>query len=163
MLGARIRERLSSLGISQAELARRAKVPQTTLNGLVNSDARSTPHLTKIARALGTTPAYLTGEVDDPDLDAPPPPPAPAVQLITLQVALPGQAALTEMFEAQLRVFPDLQGAALARELARRLPNGLARLRGVSLYQDPVQDREDDEAVQARDEDRHEGPRARRT
>lgn len=71
-LGQRIEARLTELDITQAELARRAKVPQTTLNSLIRApDRRSSPHLLKIARALGTTAAYLTGEVDDPTADAP--------------------------------------------------------------------------------------------
>lgn len=71
-LGQRIEARLEQLEISQAELARRAKVPQTTLNSLIRAPSRrSSPHLLKIARALGTTPAYLVGDVDDPTLDAP--------------------------------------------------------------------------------------------
>jgi transcriptional regulator with XRE-family HTH domain len=66
MLAERIKERLKYLEISQSELARRARVPQTTLNGLVNGGARTTPHLIRIAQALETTPAYLVGETDDP-------------------------------------------------------------------------------------------------
>lgn len=72
-LGRRIELRLQALGISQAELARRAEIPQTTVNSLIRSGRRSTPHLVKIARELQTTPAYLAGEADDPSLDAPPP------------------------------------------------------------------------------------------
>ncbi|MCP3729281.1 helix-turn-helix domain-containing protein [Sphingomonas sp. MG17] len=71
-LGERIEGRLSDLGMTQAELARRAKVPQTTINSLIRAPSRrSSPHLLKIARALHTTPAFLTGEVDDPTADAP--------------------------------------------------------------------------------------------
>ena len=72
-LGRRIELRLQVLGISQAELARRADIPQTTVNSLIRSGRRSTPHLVKIARELQTTPAYLAGETDDPALDAPAP------------------------------------------------------------------------------------------
>ncbi len=68
-LGERITERLEALGISQSELARRARVPQTTINSLIKAGRRSTPHLLKLARALRTTPAYLTGETDDPTGD----------------------------------------------------------------------------------------------
>lgn len=66
-LGARISERLEELGISQSELARRTGVPQTTINSLIKAGRRSTPHLLKLSRALRTTPAYLTGETDDPE------------------------------------------------------------------------------------------------
>ena len=64
-IGPRIEERLRDLGMSQAELARRAGVPQTTINGLIRGNSRTTPHLIRIAQALSATPAYLTGETDD--------------------------------------------------------------------------------------------------
>lgn len=65
-LGERIEERLKALELSQAELARRARVPQTTMNGLIRGNSRTTPHLIRIAQALETTAAYLMGETDDP-------------------------------------------------------------------------------------------------
>lgn len=55
--------------MSQAELARRATIPQSTVNSLIKRNRRSSPHLVRIARELGTTPAYLTGESDDPDAE----------------------------------------------------------------------------------------------
>lgn len=70
-LGSRIERRLELLGLSQAELARRAGIPQTTVNGLIRGHSRTTPHLVKIARELKTTPAYLMGETEDPDLELP--------------------------------------------------------------------------------------------
>ena len=70
-LGERIEERLGVLGISQAELARRARVPQTTINGLIRGTSRMSPHLVKIASELKTTPAYLTGETDNPKAELP--------------------------------------------------------------------------------------------
>lgn len=72
-LGARIEERRLALGISQAELARLAGVPQTTMNGLIRGSSRTTPHLIRIARALRTTPAYLMAETDDPATELPVP------------------------------------------------------------------------------------------
>lgn len=70
-LGIRIEERLASLSMSQAELARRTGVPQTTINSLVRGKSRTSPHLIKLARELQTTPAYLTGEVEDPSAEFP--------------------------------------------------------------------------------------------
>lgn len=52
--------------MSQAELARRARIPQTTVNSLIREDRRSSPHLVKIATVLQTSPAFLSGETDDP-------------------------------------------------------------------------------------------------
>ena len=71
-VGERIRDRLAELDMSQSELARRVKLTQGTIGGLIIGKAQSSAHLHKIARALRTTPAYLTGETDDPDADAPP-------------------------------------------------------------------------------------------
>lgn len=73
-LGARIEERLGAKGISQAELARRIGLRQSTINSLIRGDSRTSRSLLKIARELGTTAAYLTGETDDPASDLPLPP-----------------------------------------------------------------------------------------
>ena len=162
MIGDRVSERLQSLGMSQSELARRVSLTQGTIAGLINGKARSSSHLHKIARVLQTTPAYLEGETDDPDKNAPPPALPLPVQYVTMQVVLPNEAALAAMYEAQLRVYPDLHGAELARVLAKRLPTGLARLRGVQLSQATAADdaRSEDELRQP--EDRHESRRAQR-
>lgn len=53
--------------MSQAKLARLAGLSQPTISDLVRGDSRSSAHLHKIARILGTTSEYLTGEIDDPD------------------------------------------------------------------------------------------------
>lgn len=66
-LGTRILERLDVLGITQSELARRAQIPQSTINSLIKRPSRSSPHLVRIAKELRTTPAYLTWETSDPD------------------------------------------------------------------------------------------------
>lgn len=72
-LGARIEERLEKVGISQAELARRVGLRQSTVNSLIRGDSRSSRSILQIARELKTTPSYLIGETDDPHSDAPPP------------------------------------------------------------------------------------------
>ena len=138
IVGERVSELLSRRGLTQAELARRAKLHQSTINGLVRGDQRSSTKIDKIARILATTPAYLEGETDDPDENAPPPAPEPVAQHLMMPVALPTEAALAAMFEAQLRVFDDLRGGELARALAKRLPSGLARLLAVPLYEGSV-------------------------
>jgi len=56
--------------MSQAELARRVRVDQSTINGLVRGTAKASKHLHRIARELNTTPSYLSGETDDPVGDA---------------------------------------------------------------------------------------------
>ncbi|MFD1103694.1 helix-turn-helix domain-containing protein [Sphingobium olei] len=73
-LGARIEQRLGETGISQAELARRVGIRQSTINSLIRGESRTSRSLLKIARELNTTPAYLIGETDDPVGDGPPTP-----------------------------------------------------------------------------------------
>lgn len=70
-LGERIEERRKLLGISQAELARRVKISQPTINALIKGNATGSKHLHTIAAELETSPAYLVGETDDPAPVAP--------------------------------------------------------------------------------------------
>ena len=70
-IGDRIRERLATINMSQSELARRVSLTQGTIAGLITGRSRSSSHIHRIARELGTTPAYLSGETDDPTSDAP--------------------------------------------------------------------------------------------
>jgi transcriptional regulator with XRE-family HTH domain len=130
-IGERIEERRKALGIaSQSELARRAEMRQSTLNGLIRKPYRWSPYLVQIAKALDTTVEYLTGDTNDPATDAPAPLPAPRYQAVTLQVLLPGERALARMFEGLLRSM-DLTASVdeQALLLAKRLPIGLSQLR----------------------------------
>jgi transcriptional regulator with XRE-family HTH domain len=70
MIGDRIKRRLRELGISQAELARRVGLHQSTINCIIRGNQRSSTHLHMIARELETSTAFLTGETDDPSIDA---------------------------------------------------------------------------------------------
>lgn len=163
---ARFREMLQRRGLSQSELARRVGVSQASIYRLAAGDAYGSKHIHRIARELQTTPAYLTGETDDPLEDAPDPPeitrkdleflhsvnalPSAARAAINTLVralagqdasaeepslALPSEAALTAMYQAQLQAFSRLQGDDLARALAKRLPKALARLQDVTTYE----------------------------
>ena len=71
IVGERIKSRLGEKGLSQSELARRVRLDQSTISGLIKGEQRSSTHLHKIARELSTTAAYLEGETDDPDEHAP--------------------------------------------------------------------------------------------
>lgn len=62
----RVSERMSELGLSQSELARRVGVAQPTIYKLLRTSKKGSAHLHKIARELQTTPSYLSGETDDP-------------------------------------------------------------------------------------------------
>lgn len=59
------------LGISQAELARRVKIAQPTINALIKGNSTGSKHLHKIAAELETSPAWLAGETDDASPIAP--------------------------------------------------------------------------------------------
>lgn len=71
VIGARITERMEAMGLSQAELARRVGVSQPTIYNLIHKAKKGSTKLHIIARVLRTTPAYLTGETDDPASDQP--------------------------------------------------------------------------------------------
>lgn len=135
-VGERIVTRLTVVGFSQAELARRVGMSQGAMNSLIRGRSRSSTHLHKIAYHLRTTPSYLTGDIDDPDEGAPSPIPAPRTQLVMMPVGMPSEEALADMYEGQLRVFAKLSGAELARALAKRLPRALARLQAAELFPD---------------------------
>lgn len=71
VIGDRIASRMREAGLSQAELARRVGVSQPTIFKLIHSNKKGSTHMHVIARELGTTPAYLMGETDDPDSELP--------------------------------------------------------------------------------------------
>lgn len=71
ILGERVLARLKDTGLSQSELARRVGLAQPTISGLIKSNKVGSKHLHRIARELGTTPAYLSGETDDPAAEMP--------------------------------------------------------------------------------------------
>jgi transcriptional regulator with XRE-family HTH domain len=130
IVGQRILVRLPVVGISQAELARRVGMSQSAMHNLITGKSRSSTHLHKIARELLTTPAFMSGETDDPDENAPPPPSEPTIHHVMMAVALPSERALARMFEGLLRSM-DLSAPvdAQALLLAKRLPIGLSQLR----------------------------------
>jgi len=64
LMGQRIKERREALGISQVDLAKQAEKQTATYIALIENGDRnvSTADLIKIAKALGTTVSFLTGE-----------------------------------------------------------------------------------------------------
>jgi phage repressor protein C with HTH and peptisase S24 domain len=62
----RLTERRNAAGISQSELARRVGIGQSSASRLEAGGTRNPRQIVQIARILGTTPEYLTGETDDP-------------------------------------------------------------------------------------------------
>lgn len=157
----RVRSLLAERGLSQSELARRVGVTQGAIAKVISKNPGGSSHLHKIAHELGTTPAYLTGETDDPNLGAPVHRPEPRLQLITLSVALPSELALARMFAGLLRPFELEREDELSRTLARQLPKALQRLR-VPLIEEEGAD-PDAEAAEALPNDRPSPRRATRT
>lgn len=84
-LGERLTEQLAKRGLSQSELGRRIGVSQGTIAHLARGRSVGSKHLHAIARELGTTPAYLSGETDDPSEGALP---LPSPKLIAEQLDL---------------------------------------------------------------------------
>lgn len=97
--------------LSQSELARRVGLTQATVYRLLSGKAYGTTHLHKIARELGTTPAYLNGETDDPEAEAPDVPELTSEQREVLQYfdVLPPATKRTVM-----DLLRSLAGAAVA-------------------------------------------------
>lgn len=94
VLPERFRDRLEIVSVSQAALARKIGVSQATIAKLALGVSSGSKHLHKIARELGTTPEYLTGETDDPTAGALPVPSA---------ATLAEQLDLVEVQEIDLR------------------------------------------------------------
>jgi phage repressor protein C with HTH and peptisase S24 domain len=57
---------MDELGLSQNGLAQRVGVSQASIAKITGGQSFGSKHLHRIARELGTTAAYLTGETDDP-------------------------------------------------------------------------------------------------
>ena len=59
---------MEALGLNQSQLARLADLKQPSIGRLITGQTRESGKLLELARALQTTPEYLTGETDDPDV-----------------------------------------------------------------------------------------------
>ncbi|MEG3182105.1 helix-turn-helix domain-containing protein [Sphingomonas sp. LT1P40] len=159
----RISERMTAMKLSQSALARTLGVSQQAVGKLISGDTRNTAKLVQLARALETTPDYLEGIVDDP-AEGYTPPPAPMLQVVTMQVVLPSEAALARMFEGLLPLAEgDLTTAERARILAQRLPTGLAQLQELMPERATAEAPAADTAPPARATDRPASRRAPRT
>jgi len=108
-LGDRLQERMAEKDLGQAELARRVGISQASIWHLINKGKTGSRHITKIARELGTTVAYLEGETDDSDADAPlPAPPRDnmvEVAMVDLAYGM-GGTFLAEHPDARMEEFP---------------------------------------------------------
>lgn len=68
MIGDRLAILLEDRGWSQAELARRVGITPQSIGKLARGESQGSKHLHRIAAVLCTTPDYLMGETDDPQL-----------------------------------------------------------------------------------------------
>ncbi|MCC2602552.1 XRE family transcriptional regulator [Sphingopyxis yananensis] len=136
---ARFRARMDELGVSQASLARSLDVSQSTIAKLALGESSGSKHLHRIAKALKTTPEYLTGVVDDPDAGYTPPLPASevadelglvAIKEIDLTFGM-GMGFVDTSVEETVRYFPSIW----LRDVTRTPPQHLAfaRARGDSM------------------------------
>ena len=83
IIGERMRAALEQANQSQSGLARRVGISQASIAKLVSGNAYGSKHLHKIARELGTTAEYLTGETNDPLAGAHP---LPTADIIAEQI-----------------------------------------------------------------------------
>ena len=65
---------MQELDVSQSELARRVGIKQPSIHKLLTGGLHGSTYVHEIARALETTPAYLTLQTDDPSAGALPKP-----------------------------------------------------------------------------------------
>ncbi|MEI9995136.1 MAG: S24 family peptidase [Rhizomicrobium sp.] len=63
-IGKRVREARNALGISQAELGKRAGLGQQAIAEIESGRTRTSVHVVAIARALGRSPEWLEGATD---------------------------------------------------------------------------------------------------
>lgn len=69
MIGERVRKRRDALGLTQIELANKMGYVSRSTIGKIEDNTNNIPlpKVEQLARALGTTPAYLMGWEEDPN------------------------------------------------------------------------------------------------
>lgn len=116
----------------QAALADAIGIQQGSISKIVNGTTKNSRHLPRIASELGISVDYLLGKSGLPN-DAPNSWPVRPVQLVSMQVALPSERALTRMFDAMLEILdafpdnPDRDERAAACTVAAHRPVTAAR------------------------------------
>jgi transcriptional regulator with XRE-family HTH domain len=153
---------MNSAGEDQSSLARSIGITQGAISKILQGKTANSRHLPRIAFHLGVPLDWLLGEIDTLECKKVRPS-APTVQHITMQVALPSENALAEMYAAQLQAFARLEGDELARALARRLPKALAQLQAAELYEQSDNSRDGHAEPEHLSLGRRESQQARRT
>lgn len=125
IIGERIAALMKEQGVSQGELARRVGVKQPTIFKLIHDNKTGSAHLHKVARELGTTPAFLTGETDDPLSDIPNEPDLTADEREVLnclrQIAAKDRAALIQLARSLAAVAEEPAGYAPSTPIDQKL------------------------------------------
>lgn len=75
----RVRKRMKDLGVTQAQVARATGLSQPTIGRFLNGEVRTTTKLVELAQSLETTPQFLVGETEEPELFGSPGPQKSAV------------------------------------------------------------------------------------
>ena len=68
IIGSRLEQLIADRDTNQSALARIIGVSQPSIGRLISGETRESGKLLELARALATTPEYLVGETDDPEL-----------------------------------------------------------------------------------------------
>jgi len=113
----------------QSSLARAIGITQGAISKILQGKTANSRHLPRIANYLGVSLPWLLGEAADHDT-ARPTPAAPTFNFVTMQVALPSEAALARMFLGMLKTSRSAKSEdEQALLLAKRLPIALSQLR----------------------------------
>lgn len=65
LIAERVAQRIKDLGLTQSEVGELAGMSQPTIGRFANGEVTKTARMIELAKALQTTPDYLTGETDD--------------------------------------------------------------------------------------------------
>lgn len=122
---------MADADLDQSGLARAVGCTPGAINQLVLGNVQRSKFLPDIADTLGVTVRWLRGEDVPRGTGAPAQPRAATpIQFVTLQVALPSEAALARMFLGLLKTSKTASSMdEQALLLAKRLPNALSQLR----------------------------------
>lgn len=67
IIGTRLRERMEAVAHTERTLSKAVDVPVQIIRRLLAGTCNSYAKIEKLARVLGTTPAYVKGLTDDPE------------------------------------------------------------------------------------------------
>lgn len=68
LISERVARRMSELGLTQSALARATGLSQPSVGRFISGEVKKTTKIIELAQALRTSPEYLTGEVESPDV-----------------------------------------------------------------------------------------------